>query len=314
MNIVFIAFNYAQAGKVVNGPGMCLENFTDMLHQYSDHSIDIFTEIPHRSKNINRLHHKDKFKKKIAKADLVIHWSGLTPLCCDASRLASSLGKRLFLGPNLIDTVEYLKEERFLKTVNFEKILTVNERLKYRIIKHYNLPLKAVKVFLVGPNPDIWFPTKGTDGTILWKGNSKQFVKDIDFALAVQDKLKDKYEFKFIGYPQPYEYKHHIADAKRSKLYISTSLSETMGLSLVEQWAAGIPSVTHPKIYMHGINYLTGIITNRTVEDYVEAIEEIMENDRLYRQLSLGARKFVEGRFSCEAVLRNFDKVTIKEG
>jgi glycosyltransferase involved in cell wall biosynthesis len=313
MRIVFIAFNYAHAGRVVNGPGMCLENLTNMLHKYGSHTIDIFTEIPHRSRNINRIHHKDKLQDKIRKADLVIHWSGLTPLCCSASQLASSLGKRLILGPNLIDTVEYLKEERFLKTVNFEKILTVNERLKYRIINKYRLPLRAADVLLVGPDLDIWFSTPGNDGTILWKGNSSQFVKDIDFALAVQDKLKDKYDFKFIGYPQPYEYKHHIADAKRSKLFISTSLSETMGLSMVEQWAAGIPSVTHPKIYLHGINYFTGIITNRTVDDYVEAIEEIMEDDLLYQQLSLGARKFVEERFSHEAVLRNFEKV-IKEG
>lgn len=88
------------------------------------------------------------------------------------------------------------------------------------------------------------------------------------------------------------------------------SLSETIGLSMVEQWAAGIPSVTHPKIYLHRVNYFTGIITSRTVDDYVEAIEEIMEDDLLYQQLSIGARKFVEGRFLPEAVLQNFERVT----
>ena len=88
------------------------------------------------------------------------------------------------------------------------------------------------------------------------------------------------------------------------------SLSETMSLSTVEQWAAGIPSVTHPKIYLHGINYFTEIITNRTVDDYVEAIKEIMEDDLLYQQLSIGARKIVERRFSPEAVLQNFERVT----
>jgi glycosyltransferase involved in cell wall biosynthesis len=309
MNIVIIAFNYANAGKTVNGPGMCLENFAKIVNKYSEHTLDIFTEITHRSKLINRIHYKDKLLEKIKEADLVIHWSGLTKLASDAVKLANKQNKRVFIGPNLIDTVELLKEQRYLKQIKFDKILTVNERLKYRIMKVHDMPLSSVDVLIVGPDLDSWFPTDGNDGTILWKGNSKQFVKDVDFALEIKERLKDKYDFKFIGYPNPYDYKKHIANAKRSKLYICTSLSETMGLGLVEQWAAGVPSITHPKIYMHGLNYYTGIITTRTIDDYVEAIEEVMENDALYRQLSLGARKYAEERFSPEAVLRNFEKV-----
>ena len=70
-----------------------------------------------------------------------------------------------------------------------------------------------------------------------------------------------------------------------------------MGLALAEQWTAGIPSVTHPKIYLHGENYKTGIITNRTVDDYCSTIREIMEDDTLYKSLSEGAEHYARYGF-----------------
>ena len=65
-----------------------------------------------------------------------------------------------------------------------------------------------------------------------------------------------------------------------------------MGLAMTEQWAAGIPSVSHPKIYFHGENYKTGIITSKNVDDYSKAIIEIMENDTLYKSMSYECRNF----------------------
>ena len=161
------------------------------------------------------------------------------------------------------------------------------------ISKRHNIEINKLDTLIVGPDLKLWCPAEEKEEFILWKGNSGHFVKDIGFGLKVAKKL-DKYKFKFMGHPKPYEHYSHIDEAKRAKIYFSTSLSETKGMALAEQWAAGVPSVTHPKIYLHGKNYSTGIITSRSVEDYCEAIEEIMENNRLYARLCVGARTFAE--------------------
>ena len=54
----------------------------------------------------------------------------------------------------------------------------------------------------------------------------------------------------------------------------------------------------NPKIYLHGKNYKTGIITDRSVQAYCEAICDIMDSDRLYNMLSNGARGYCEKVFS----------------
>lgn len=308
MNIVIIAFNFAHAGRTVNGPGMCLNNFNNILKN-NKHNVSIFTEIKNKNKNIFNIKNKEKFISSIKSADLVIHWSGLTNLLFNASVQANKYKKTLILGPNLIDTVYFDKESKFLKNVKFDKILTVNERLRFLISQKHKISLDKISIFMIGPDLSMWKPIEECDNTILWKGNSRQYVKDVDFAIKIRDKLSHKYKFKFIGYPNPYEYYSHINVAKKSKLYICTSMSETMGLAMAEQWAAGVPSISHPKIYMHGINYITGIITNKNVNDYVNAIEEVMENDCLYKQLSLGCKKYAEEIFSEENIIKNFNKV-----
>ena len=100
---------------------------------------------------------------------------------------------------------------------------------------------------------------------------------------------------------------------KDYKVYFSTSLSETMGMGLAEQWAAGIPSVTHPKIYLHGTNYQTGIITNRDIDSYCDAIVEIMENEYLYDSLSSGSRLFAESLFNPSKICNEYFDI-IQEG
>lgn len=306
MNIVILAFNIGKAGKWVNGPGQCLFNFNKILKKEGKHSVSIFTHLP--SIFSNPLKEKTLLSAKIKQADLVIHWSGITPDAIFGLKLANRYNKKVYLGPNLIDTVQFPKEKKLLEDIKFDKIITVNERLRYLIAKKHKLPLNKVTKLLIGPDLELWHPSLKDDNTVLWKGNSKQFVKDIQFALDLE-KYLNKYKFKFIGYPAPYDYNQHISSAKASRLYITTSLSETMGLCLLESWASGLPSVTHPKIYMHGINYKTGIIANRTKEDYADAITEIMEDHRLWNDLSLGARNYIQTHFSDSTVLKNFNRI-----
>lgn len=109
-----------------------------------------------------------------------------------------------------------------------------------------------------------------------------------------------------MGYPKPYNYKKHIDKAKQAKLYINTSLSETKSQTLMESWASGVPPVTHPKVYLHGINYEIGIITNKTIEDYCEAITEVIENPVLRSGMSEGARVYCLNNFTESIACLNY--------
>jgi len=142
----------------------------------------------------------------------------------------------------------------------------------------------------------------------------RQYVKDVKFAREVEKKLGGKYAFRFLGDPNSYDYYTHIDQARLSSLTIITSLSETMGLAMMESWASGIPSISHPKIHMHGVNYKTGIITNKTVKDYAHAIEEVMSNEELLKAMSIGARQFILDEFSSEVIVQKYMNIIDKVG
>jgi glycosyltransferase involved in cell wall biosynthesis len=308
--IVLIAFNYGVAGQHVNGPGICLHNFCTFLKRnFYDIEITVFTHLKAKyfksDIKIRNTKNFSEIKKKILEADVVHHWSGLGESYKLILNYANNLNKKVIIGPNVLDCVEFEKEADFLKNVKFDKILTTNEMLKFKISKRHKILADYIDIFLVGPDTDLWYKEDGSNNKILWKGNSKHFVKDVDFALSVAKNLK-QYDFEFIGYPNPYDYISHIELAKKCKLFFVTSLSETMCMAMAEQWAAGIPSVSHPKVYLHGANYYTGIITNRTVDDYCKAITEIMENDSLYAQLSSGAENYIKDSLSPEKMCNDY--------
>jgi glycosyltransferase involved in cell wall biosynthesis len=98
----------------------------------------------------------------------------------------------------------------------------------------------------------------------------------------------------------------HVSLASRAKLYINTSLSETKGMAQLEQMAAGVPSVVHPKVYCHGANYTTGIIVNKDIDEYTEAIREIMEDSTLRQTLRVGARKYVEDNYNPADIVKKY--------
>lgn len=304
--ITFCAFNYGLAGKVVNGPGITLVNFVSFLQKHLPSvKIDIF--VADSQKNSSTLSLKDfyRLQKSIELADVVHCWSGLSPEFTRAIKYANKFGVKVIIGPNTIDTVELERETNFLIDLVFHKLLTVNERLRFRIAQQHQIELSKIELLKVGPDLALWAPIPEDNGKILWKGNAKHFVKDVSFGLEVAKQLP-QYQFDFLGYQKPYEYHSHIAEAKQYHLYFSTSLSETMGLTILEQMAASIPVITHPKIYLHGINYQTGIITNRDVDSYCQAIVEVMENNKLHSEMKIGARRFMEENFSSEKIVSRY--------
>ena len=305
MKITILAFNLGPTKNFTNGPGMSLYVFCKALAKHS--KIDLFTDmnIEVGLDGLTKYSSKDTraFKRSIKSSEIVHHWSGLTP---NLFRLMKMCGdKKVILGPNLLDCVDLKKEKNYLNQVSFYKVLSVNERLKYNIAFNHDIHHQKMKTLIVGPDDSIWRPPGITEKFILWKGNSKHKVKDIGFALKLKDKL-NKYNFNIMGYPRPYDYLSHIDDAKKAYLYINTSLSETKSQTLMESWASGVPSVTHPKIYLHGINYETGIITNKTLDDYSEAIIEIMENKILRKNLSDGAFQYVKEYLSETSLINHY--------
>lgn len=306
MKITFLTFNYKKAGKVPNGPGNCLFNFCEILKK-KNIDYEVFSILKNESKEIHDFSHIEDIKLAIQRSDIVHHWSGISDEISHLCNHAHRRGKTVLIGPNVLDTVEFKKESEFLKKTEYTKIFAVNKHLRYKISKEHEIPIEKIGMLTVGPNLDIWRPIPITErnNQILWKGNSTQLVKGLEFALDLEDKLRGKYKFKFIGYPQVYDYEKHISDAKHCKLFVCTSLSETMGLALCEQLAAGIPAITHPKIYLPLRNYQCGIVCERSVPAYAEAIEEIMQNKDLYESLSRNAVERMHELFESDAILKN---------
>tara|TARA_B100001094_G_scaffold333431_1_gene412116 strand:- start:2358 stop:3296 length:939 start_codon:yes stop_codon:yes gene_type:complete len=309
MRLTILAFNFGPTKRFTNGPGMSLYNFCKALSPHFE--IDLFLDIKNEVSipGVSFYSSKDciSYFKSIEKANIVHHWSGLTFELGKRVKEANIAGKKIILGPNLLDCVELEKEKKLLHNISFYKILSVNDRLKYSISFNHDIHHQMIETFIVGPNLKMWAPSDGRDNFILWKGNANHHVKDVYFALKLKEKLT-KYNFNIMGYPKPYKYLEHIAEAKRARLYIGTSLSETKSQTLMESWASAIPSVTHPKIYLHGINYGTGIIASKNIDDYSEAISEIMDNPVLQKRLSEGAYQYCLDNFSYSALLEQYYK------
>ena len=310
MKITILAFNFGPTRSFTNGPGMSLYVFCKAISREFD--IDLFTDLKPEVNipGVSFFSSKDSasFKRSIKSSYAIHHWSGITKNLQKLMRYVSN--KKIILGPNLFDCVEIDKEREYLNHIDLFKVLSVNDRIKYNICFNHDIHHQNVKTFIVGPDEDHWFPGKITEKFILWKGNSNHRAKDIGFALKLKNKL-NQYNFKLIGYPNPYNYMSHIDIAKKSYLYVNTSISETKSQTLMESWASGVPSVTHPKIYLHGINYETGIITNKTLDDYSEAIIEIMENKILRKRLSEGALSYIFNNFSKESLISDYKSILL---
>ena len=293
---------------VINGPGIDLYNFINLLIK-NKIKVNLFTQVNpiniQNGVNYGNIYNSNKVMNSINNSDVVHHWSGIFPIYSEYLKYADSIDKITLVGPNVIDCVNLESEKIYLKNLNFGKIVTLNNRLRFKISKVHDVTLDKIDIFRVGPKLEDWQPAKERSDYILWKGNSKQFVKDIDFALRIKEKMS-KYKFKFIGYPDTYEYRSHINEAKKAKLYISTSLSETKSNTLLEQWTCGCPSITHPKIETHGVNYETGIIVSRDLDSYCEAIEEVMENDNLYKRLSNGCIEYINKNFNYSKIYNDY--------
>ena len=311
MKIVIAAFNVGLSGSFSNGPGNTLMNLLNFMARFkSDVQITLYTSMNTTSKiegidNVRSISDVASLSSDIMSCDILHCWSGQLNSFSHIIRMANKLNKCVILGPNLLDATDEVAESRFLKDLSYNKVLTLNDSIKFNMQRMLRIPVSKIDVFKVGPDPLLWNPPDEYADYILWKGNPNHAVKDIQFAKNVEKKL-GKYKFLILGEKGPYDYSKHISIAKKAYLYFSTSISETMGLALLEQWACGVPSVTHPKIFMHGENYKTGIITNRDVASYCDAIVQIMDNQSLREHMSVGSTNFIKESFDPQTIVAQY--------
>lgn len=288
--VTIITFNYGNAGCHFNGPGVSLVSFAESLRGLG-YEVNVFSKIPSTYPNVKNLRDTKAIKASVKKSEVLHHWSGISLEFVNIIKMFNNSIK-IISGPNLIDTVNREEESRYLEIDAFSKILTVNHKLKSKIARLYGIDDNKIDLLRIAPNLNLWEPVHNDDGTILWKGNSRQMVKDVDFALLVAKNLP-QFKFKFIGYPSPYNYSEHIRSAKQSHIYFSTSLSETMGCTIIEQLYAKIPCIIHPKINLELSNRHDGIVVPKTLNAYCEAIEEVMSDSLLYDKIASNGRQFV---------------------
>lgn len=300
--VTILSFNVDNIKNYSNGPGMCLLNFVNILQEHNIR-VNLFSKLPTKNPFVMKL--DDSVLSCLRKSDLVIQWSGLDPNIKRYVLIANKMKIPVILGPNLIDGVAIEKEKQYLDRIKYSAILVVNPKIKDSVIKKHNINEDKIFDFMIGPDLKLWTPCQEKDNTILWKGNSKQYVKDIDFALELEKQLP-QYKFKFIGYPQPYNYYEHIDEARKSKIQIVTSISETMGLAGLEGLASGLPLISHPKVFISGVNNETGIITSKNINSFKKAIIKIMEDEQLYLYMSKNATSYVQDNFSNNKIYEKF--------
>jgi glycosyltransferase involved in cell wall biosynthesis len=280
-DVNLLAFNYAY-GNFTNGPGISCWNFT----KFCNKKFNIFTKLK------GDLPTFDIKNYHTTQAKYIHWWSGLTQEFFKVVKKERMLGKKIILGPNLLDGTNPEKEIEICKELSPDLILVVNKEIKYNLKKYLNY---RIEEFMTGPDYDLWSPKKEYINKILWKGNPSHESKDLSTALELRKKIVDK--ITLMGYPSTYRYLQHIEEASGYAAYVCTSLSETKSEAVLEQLAAGVPAITHPKVFMMGCHYKTGIVVNKNIEEMVLAARKILEDKSLREDLSLGARDFVLQNF-----------------
>lgn len=287
-DVNLLAFNYGY-GNFTNGPGISCWNFT----KFCNKKFNIFTKLKGDIKTSN-------IREYVPGNVHYIHWwSGLTEEFFNIVKKEKKLGRKIILGPNLLDGTNPRKEIEICKELSPDLILVVNKEIKYNLKKYLNY---KIEYFMTGPDYDLWTPRKEYTNKILWKGNPSHESKDLATAIELRKKIVDK--INLMGYPSPYRYIEHIDEASSHAAYVCTSLSETKSEAVLEQLAAGVPAITHPKVFMMGSHYKTGIIVNKNLDELVSASLKILEDKSLREDLSIGARSFI---------LENFNKNKLSE-
>jgi len=303
LKIFIICFNFGKAGSAINGPAMSLIRFKSIMESHGV-KVSVASFLKSERENCIDLKNLKKCYKEVSDADIVHHWSGDSEIFSTILGMADYLGKKIVVGPNVIDDTNISKSNKIIKRFRDAKLLSPSDYHSMEMSCLYKTHFNTLKI---GPDFKKWtFGEK--ENFILWKGNSKHAVKDVAMGLEIQKKL-NKYKFVFIGYPNTYNYFSHIDIAKKAYLYIGTSISETKCNTLLEQWACGTPSVTNPGMKEQGIHMKTGIVCNKDIDSYCKSIEMLMESPDLIKEMQLNASSYVRDKYSEENTINDYKNI-----
>jgi glycosyltransferase involved in cell wall biosynthesis len=107
-----------------------------------------------------------------------------------------------------------------------------------------------------------------------------------------------------VCYEGPLDYEAVLERMGRCGVYVFPSINEPFGMSLLEALSLGIPTVCTDTCDIAPVLRTTGsaVVTNGSVDAMASAVIEILEDDRLRRQLSLNGREVISTHFSINAV------------
>lgn len=288
MHVDLLTFNIGYSKTFANGPGISCWNFVKFCKSTK---FNIYSKL-----ESDLTFNVRNYKKFNSEADIFHWWSGDNEEFLAIALAERKKGKKIILGPNLFDATNPKRELEICKALKPDLILVVNNLIRSQLRQYIN---HKIEVFMTGPDYDLWVPSNNCNGRALWKGNHMHASKGFLFCQEIK---KDHLNLDILGYPYLYRYPEHIKVASEYSCYVSTSLTETKSEAVLEQLAAGVPAITHPGVYISGVNYKTGIICERSLLDYSKAITRILGDKELRDELSMGAREYI---------LTNFKKETL---
>lgn len=302
--ICFITFNYFDIRGTPNGPGTSLWGLTSILKRKNIDYI-VFSKFNSGIANSKVKHISDipLYKDLISKCEYVVIWSGASQRIDMSIHFDFLKGKKVIFGPNMMDGVNP-QELSCYNAVQPSKIMVTNSKIKFILNEKYKFELNKIYEFMSPPDLSFWRPNKKKEDLILWKGNSSHEVKNFVFAKMVESKLNKEN----IVVLNNYDYFKHIDLASSASVYFSTSISETISMTLLEQLSSGVPSIINPGHFLWGENYKTTIMSNLNVNEYVDKIKEIYYNKTLQNYMSEQSVEWIKQNFSDDVVLNKFIK------
>ncbi|MBQ8605259.1 MAG: glycosyltransferase [Clostridia bacterium] len=167
---------------------------------------------------------------------------------------------------------------------------------RFHPVKSHKTVLDAART-VISVNKDIVF---------LFVGDGEKRAELENYAQEIG--IKDNCVFAGVVYDRPRAY--HAMD-----VYTLASTHETFGLSLVEAWSSGIPSVTSDAVGLVEVSeesHASLICSVGDSERFAKAYLELFENEEVRKKMSLSAFLHYKNKFSAKIFAKNLEKVYIE--
>jgi len=233
----------------------------------------------------------------------------------------------------IIDIVNYPLETMMMH--NSDYLITDCEMMKNKIIRYYSFPRERILVIPLGVDAEVYYPRDLSEGKFILFPNALRSPsrKGLYFIMPVLKKLLDKYNlkcvitgaivpegkkllnklgdrFKYIGFVD----KNKLAEFyNKAMVVIFPSLHEGYGLVPLEVMASGgvVVSADVGAVKEYLKNGVNGYILPLIREEWLEAMEEIIENSTLRENIRKNNRyeKVRSWKDCAEDYLKFFEKI-----